>query len=80
MGVRDAESRMGSKVVGILLEGEKYEPADGGSSNSLRARSNREEAGVRQRSGESSGRNKKDGMYPCAGLLRLFAPLFRCAL
>lgn len=50
--VRDAQSWMGPKVVGILLEGEKYELAARGSSNSLRARSNREEVSVRQRSDE----------------------------
>lgn len=76
--MRDARSRgWGPKVVGISLEGEKYEPAARGSSNSLRARSNREEAGVRDREGCES---EKDGTSARAGLLRLFAPPFRCAL
>jgi len=55
--VFDAQSWMGPKVVGILLEGEKYELAARGSSNSLRARSNREEVSVRQR-----GDGEKDGI------------------
>lgn len=50
------------KVVGILLEGEKYELAARGSSNSLRARSNREEASLRQSGGAERGGREGGGV------------------
>lgn len=60
------------KVVGILLEGEKYELAARGSSNSLRARSNREEASLRQSGGagaagrEGGGVTARGGCFACS--------------
>lgn len=70
---------MGPKVVGILLEGEKYEPAARGSSNSLRARSNREEASERQEGGVPAGASRT--AVPRKGLHRACShPFFCCAL
>lgn len=77
--MRDARSReWGPKVVGISLEGEKYEPAARGSSNSLRARSNREEAGVRDREGCRARRTvhpRARGSFVCSH--PLFVVLFK---
>lgn len=69
-------SRMGPKVVGILLEGEKYElAAETPPTACVHARSNREEASVRRRGEERVGQGKRArGRFACS------QPSFRCAL
>lgn len=58
---------MGLKVVGILLEGEKYEPAT--------KLFQRVACTIELPEGEGKRGEQRD-----RGLLRLFAPPFRCAL
>lgn len=60
-----------------LVGGREIRAGERGSSNSLRARSNREEADERQGGGEQASAR---GTEPSRGLLRLFAPPSRCAL
>jgi len=71
---RDAESRMGPKVVGILLEGEKYEPAV----EALPTACVRDRIGRKRARDREAGENEKDGAYSRAGLLR--TPFSLCSL
>lgn len=64
---------MGLKVVGILLEGEKYEPA-----TKLFQRLACTPIELQRRKIEAEG--GEEGIERGRGLLRLFAPPFRCAL
>jgi len=65
--VRDTQlCGWGRRWFGILLEGEKYELAARGSSNSLRARSNREEVSVRQKGDELVEARRTEWLYRVA--------------